>query len=276
MTWFFKYPHNPYVSCSVSLDFGSAQAYLRSLNDDDARPRVSIQHLLTAAVARVYREFPAANATIIGSRIYRHEHVGVAMPVNMLETGGSLGLETSLIFVERVDCLSLRGLALATQERVASLRDGEGKSNVWRNLAPLVGKLPDAVIHATLDAFEAICTIPFVGEAVHRSLPITVAVSNPGAAFSMPAGGAFRAASFAPPNRLFAVGSVLGVSALQDEVVPIAGRPEVRTMLPLIYVFDHRLFDGVMCARILNRLGTVLLSPEDCFGPAGDDGGAAA
>ncbi len=56
---------------------------------------------------------------------------------------------------------------------------------------------------------------------------------------------------------------------LQDEVVPVDGKPEVRTMLPMLYVFDHRLFDGVLAGKILTRLFEVLQSPEAHFGPDG-------
>ncbi len=47
------------------------------------------------------------------------------------------------------------------------------------------------------------------------------------------------------------------------------GRPEVRRMLPLLYVFDHRLFDGVLAGKILTRVFDVLQDPAAHFGPEG-------
>ena len=77
--WFFRSPGNPYVSLSVSVDFSVPGAYLERINALDG-PRVSLQHLVTAAIGRVYAEFPVANATASGGRIHRHPHVGAGTP----------------------------------------------------------------------------------------------------------------------------------------------------------------------------------------------------
>ena len=56
---------------------------------------------------------------------------------------------------------------------------------------------------------------------------------------------------------------------VQDEVIPVDGRPEVRPVLPVILVFDHRLFDGVMASRLLTRFASMLQDPASVFGPDG-------
>ena len=55
----------------------------------------------------------------------------------------------------------------------------------------------------------------------------------------------------------------------ENEVIAIDGQPAVRPMLPLVFIFDHRLFDGVMCTRILSRLGEILQAPQEYFGQDG-------
>jgi len=66
------------------------------------------------------------------------------------------------------------------------------------------------------------------------------------------------------------IGSLWGLSAVQDEVIAVDGEPQVRPMLPVLFVFDHRLFDGVIAGRIFTRLGDILRHPMEHFGPDGN------
>ena len=72
-----------------------------------------------------------------------------------------------------------------------------------------------------------------------------------------------------PPTRLIPLGSVFGISAIQDEVFVVDGAPKVSPGLPVLFIFDHRLFDGVMCSRIVRRLVELLQDPASAFGPSG-------
>ncbi len=247
--WFFREPYCPYVSLSVSADFGRARDYLAELNEA-REARVSIQHLVTAAIGRVYAEFPVANAKAGATRIQRFEHVGVAMPVNLLDGPAGAG-ETSLVVLERAEERSLVEIAEQTRRRVAGERVGKSEDRLMRMAYRVADRTPDAMLGLGLSALDRLSRVPFVGRRLHERFP------------------AMRGAAFSPPQRLIGVGSLVGVFPLQDEVVAIDGRPEVRPMLPLLYVFDHRLFDGVLAGRILTRLFEVLQAPEQHFGADG-------
>ncbi len=265
--WFFREPNNPYVSLSVSADFGRARDYLARVNET-AETRVSIQHLVTAAIGRVYAEFPVANASAGATRIRRFEHVGVAMPVNLLD-GPTGAAETSLVILERAEERSLVEIAAQTRKRVTGERTGKSENRVMRFAYRVADKTPFGIMDLGLTALDRLSRVPFVGRQLHERFPVTVVVSNPGAALGLPQGAAMRGAAFSPPQRLVGVGSLVGVFPLQDEVVPIDGTPQVRPMLPLLYVFDHRLFDGVLAGKILTRLFEVLQAPEEHFGADG-------
>ena len=79
LLWWFRWPANPYVCVSFAVDFGSAQAYLRDLAERHGRG-ITVNVLLAAAVGRVLREFPQANARIVGRRIVNRDHVSLAVP----------------------------------------------------------------------------------------------------------------------------------------------------------------------------------------------------
>ena len=73
---------------------------------------------------------------------------------------------------------------------------------------------------------------------------------------------------FIPPKMAY-LGTLFAVSVVQDEVVPVDGKPEIRPMLPLSFVFDHRIMDGVLAGSVVARFGEILHQPETVFGARG-------
>jgi pyruvate dehydrogenase E2 component (dihydrolipoamide acetyltransferase) len=55
--------------------------------------------------------------------------------------------------------------------------------------------------------------------------------------------------------------AILGVGRIQDKVVPYKGNIQVRQMLTLSLVFDHRLNDGAPAARFLQRIKQYIENP---------------
>ncbi len=266
LLWWFAWPSNPYVTVNFSVDFSAAQAYLDRLGE----PRVSIGALVAASVSRVLRTFPEANARIVGRRIVTPEHVGIAMPVNLLGHAGGSKRELGMALVERVDTLSLREVALASRATVKAEREGEPQNAFLRQLLGAVEGAPQRLVDATLGTLNHAMDRSALAERVYERFPVTTALSNAGAAIGRTPGLLFRGADIAIPLRLVHIGTFWGLTAVQDEVVAIDGAPAVRPMLPVIFLFDHRLVDGVMGSRIVARFGAILQDPEAEFGAAGE------
>ncbi len=55
--------------------------------------------------------------------------------------------------------------------------------------------------------------------------------------------------------------AILGVGRISPKVVPYHGSPEIRQMLTLSLVFDHRLIDGAPAARFLQYIKHVIEEP---------------
>jgi hypothetical protein len=272
LIWWFRQPADPYVSLNVAIDFTGARDYLAGLAA--ARPPVTVQHLLVACLGRVLREFPAANARIVGGRILPIDGVNVAMPVNLFgHPGGRRGRELSLALLERVDGRSLVEIARASASAVGAERLGRSASWTIRQAIRAAERAPPGVLERGLDVLDRVASSQAGAELAFRLLPASTALTNPAAALGRderPGDGLlFRAAALSPPRRLIHLGTLWGVSAVQDEVVAIAGKPAVRPMLPVLLVFDHRLFDGLVAGRILFRLGELLRAPAAAFGADG-------
>ena len=66
------------------------------------------------------------------------------------------------------------------------------------------------------------------------------------------------------------MGTFWGITGIQKEVIPIDGIPQIRPMLPIMFVFDHRLIDGFKASELSLELIKCFQNPEAYFG---DDGG---
>lgn len=272
LIWWFREPASPYVSLNVAIDFTAARAYLAGLAG--ASPPVTIQHLLIASVGRLLREFPVANARIVRGRIQPLDGVGVAVPVNLFgHPGGRRGRELSLALIERADEKTLLEIARASTAAVGAERLGRSSSWTIRQAIRAAERAPPGVLETGLDLLERVASSPGGAELAFRLLPASTALTNPGAALGgegrLGDGLLFRAAAISPPVRLIRLGTLWGASAVQDEVIAVAGKPAVRPILPVLFVFDHRLFDGVVAGRMLLRLAELLAEPAAAFGADG-------
>ena len=267
LLWWMGLPASPHISLSVTIGFKAALAYLERINRDQADV-VSINHFLVTAIGRTMAAFPQANARIIGTRIIREPHVGIAMPVDMSRLDGK-HQEVGLAIVERVETMSLWQVAEASRSRVSDEKRGRNQNPVVRGLTQAMERIPFPIVARSLDVLERIARHPVAARQLFLRAPVTSVVSNVGAPLAHANGVLFRGAAIQPAQRLLYVGTVWGLSAVQDEVMVVDGVAEVRPAIPVVFVFDHRLIDGVAAGRMLLHLTERIRNPEHEFGPLG-------
>ncbi len=270
LLWWFSPPESPWVCGNFTVDTTAAQAYLKRLNRDQ-EVKISLQHLISATVARALKEVPEANARIFGDRIVPQPHVGIAMPVNLLGHEGGKERELSMMIMEEVDKKSLCEVATIGRQRVKEERKGKMQNSFLANLMQLAKRLPPKANKIVFEKLDRALQSPVIAKKVFERLPVTTAISNPGSTYPSGMEGAlFQGGSFHPPQRIAQVGTFWGISGIQNEVIPIDGAPAVRPMLPVMLIFDHRLIDGVKAAQLSLLFVEIFLDPASYFG---DDGG---
>ena len=260
----------PYVTASISIDFSTALAYLERLNR--SQPRVSIQHLFSAAVARAYTEHPVANQRIVGGRIYQAPNVGIAMPVDLLgRKGEQIKGEVTMMALRKVETLSLRRIAELTRRQVGAEREGKSTDPLVDTMWKLAQGTPGPLQRLTWRSVGRMAHVGLLRRFVWKQAPITTAVTNPGSTYEGSVKVLFRGASIQPPSKFLHIGSLWGLSGIQQEAVVMDdGSIEARPMLPITFTWDHRLFDGVMASRVIRALVVALENPEDSFGVDGE------
>jgi pyruvate/2-oxoglutarate dehydrogenase complex dihydrolipoamide acyltransferase (E2) component len=265
LLWWFRWPSNPYVTVNFAVDFTNARAWLAALPP----PRVTIHHLVAGAIARTLAAYPVANARIVGDRIVPADHVGIAMPVSLLGHGGEESRELGMAVLERAETRTLREVAEATTRVVSEERRGAAQNPFIQSVIKVIEASPTPVVSGGLSLLDRMMRRQAVAERVYGMVPVTTGLSNAGAAIARPRGMLFRGADIAIPQRLVHIGTFWGTSAIQDEVIAVDGAPAVRPMLPVLFLFDHRLIDGVMAARVITRFGEIVMDPAKEFGSDG-------
>lgn len=261
LTWWFAAPYDPWVCINFAVDATAARAYLAAL---PRSPRVTMNHLVAAVIGRTLREHPYANGRVIHDKIVLLDEVRIAMPVSVVD--GDLGRELSLATVRGIDKLSLVEIAERSTRAVTAEREGRASDPWVRSLLAASSSLPGPAFNRAMDALDRVMNRSPASEALFRAAGMTTALSNVGATFGQQRGMLFRGASVSPPQRLFQVGTFWGCGAVQDEIVPVDGQAAVRPMLPVLFLFDHRLFDGVRAGRIATTFGDYFRGPASVLG----------
>ncbi len=270
LMWWFRQPWGiAYVSVNVAVDASAALAWLKALPPGPDGQRPTLQHLLAAAVGRSLARFPAANARIVGGQIVPSDRVGLAMPVNLVGVEGVGGAELGIAVVEDVHLKSVLEIAADTRRAVSGERKGKSANPLIRLMKTLAADLPQPAFEAVLDGMHRAVQHPRAASALFDAFPVTAGLTNPGASLAGVQGARMLGGAFSLPQRLVHVGTLWGITPVHDDVLAINGKPEVRPVLPVLLIFDHRLIDGVMAGRLLKHFVQILLDPAAAFGADG-------
>lgn len=172
--------------------------------------------------------------------------------------------------IEAVDDLTLTGLAAKATRGLRSEREGKPQNPVMKAMMSLGEAVPHSLYKVSLHAVDRAVNTAHVGDRIYRYIGVTTALSNVGSTIRPTDGLLFRGADLMLPNRLMQVGTFWGTGAVQDEVIPVAGVPTVRPMLPVVFLFDHRVIDGVRASKVLQTFADLFRDPEACFGADGE------
>ncbi|MBM73966.1 MAG: hypothetical protein CMK59_01090 [Proteobacteria bacterium] len=269
LMWWFAPPESPWVCGNFSIDVTTVQAYLTRINEQN-QTRVSLHNFISAAVARALKAVPQANSRIFGHQIVPQEDVGIAMPVNLIGHEGGGERELSMMVIEQVDKKSLVELAKVGRNRKDQERKGKMQNSFLAGLLKVFEKLPSQLNRRFLNRLDQASKNSHFAQKIFEHIPVTAAITNPGSTHPSDLQGVlFRGGSFHPPQRIAHVGTFWGITGIQNEVIPIDGQPQIRPMLPVMLIFDHRLIDGVKASELSFEFIKCFQEPEVYFGADG-------
>jgi len=231
----------------MELDVSAALAYLERVRSESGE-RITITHVVGAALGRALREVPEVRARIVMGRRLDLDTCDIGFAVDI--EGGS---DLAPVKVLGVDRLTPLEVARAVGAGAGRLRAGEDVA--YRRSSGIVRWAPSWGVRPAL-AFASL-----VAGGLGRS-----ALGQPGfplgTAFVSNVGSLGLDEAFLAPLPFARTPVYLAIGAIQDKAVVVDGEVAVRPVVVLVATADHRIVDGAHAGQLAGIVRDLLLHPE--------------
>lgn len=199
---------SPRVTFNIPVDTTAMSDFRSKANPKlkEQGVKISFNHIIMKACAKVLMEMPSINASLAGDMLTIHPAANIGLAV---------GLDEGLVVpnVKNCDAKYLSEIAVETDKHVAAARDNK----------------------LTMEDMT-------------------------GGTFTITNLGAYGITSFSPIINQPEL-AILGVNAIVDTPVVVDGQIVIRPMMNLSLTADHRIVDGVLAAKFLQKLTLYLENP---------------
>jgi pyruvate/2-oxoglutarate dehydrogenase complex dihydrolipoamide acyltransferase (E2) component len=229
------------IYARVEVDATAMEAYIEQIRLLTGE-RVSVTHIVGAALGRALREVPEVRARVVFGRIVELASCDVGFAVDI-----------------DGDQLSPRVIARQLSDGAARLRAGQDRAHRRSSLA--VRLAPTWVLQLLMPLIGLLSGGLGVGVLGQPGFPLgTGFVSNVG---SLGLDEAFLA-----PVPFARVPLYLAVGSTRDAAVVVDGAVVVRRQLVIVATADHRLIDGAHAGRLVTFVRALLADPAQLESPA--------
>lgn len=246
------------------LDLHQTLDYLDRWNDDPARPRLTLFHLLMTALARTLHERPQVNRFVTGRRIYQRNAVEISCSVVKAKNDDARLSVTKQRYQPEQGIIATRALI---EKAVATGRSNQ--RSVSEKEVALVTLLPRLLVPLVIRGQRLLDYFNLLPAAMIRNDPLyaSAMVSNLG---SIGIDAAY--------HHLFEHGTVSVFMAIGKVTrIPVASDDdsiEVRPVMTLRFAFDERIADGYYAARSFDLFQGLAEQPWRLEHPADKGPGA--
>ena len=241
------------IYARMEVDATAALAYLERVRAESGE-RVTITHVVGAALARALREVDEIRARVVFGRILPLEACDIGFAVDIAR-----GSDLAPVKVHDVDRLSPLEIARAVDAGAKRLRRGHDAA--YRRTSGLVRLVPAWTMRPVMAAASLVAGgfgRGFVGQ---PGFPL-------GTAFVSNVGTLGLDEAFLAPLPFARTPVYLAVGAIQDRAVVVDGHVVARPVLVLVATADHRVVDGAHAGHLATILRDLVTHPERLDHPA--------
>ncbi len=235
------------IHARMEVDASAALAYLDRVREQTGE-RVTITHVVGAALGRALREVPEIRARVVLGHLFALDTCDVGFAVD-IEAGSDL----APVKVADVDTLTPVQVARAVGLGAQRLRAHEDAA--YRRTSGIVRLAPSWVMRPAL-SFASL-----VAGGLGRS-----ALGQPGfplgTAFVSNVGSLGLDEAFLAPLPFARTPVYLAVGAIQDRPVVVDGAVVVRPVVVLVATADHRIVDGSHAGQMASIVRELVMHPE--------------
>lgn len=235
------------IYARMEVDVTAALTYLEHVRAESGT-RVTLTHVVGAALGRALRDVPEIRARVVFGRLVPLEACDIGFAVDI-----GNGSDLAPVKVADADRLSPVEVARAVEAGAAGLR--RGSDSAYRRTSRIVQRVPAWTMRPVMAASS------LVSGGLGRTL-----AGQPG----FPLGTAFVSnvgtlgldEAFLAPLPFARTPVYLAVGAVHDRAVVVDGEVVPRPVLVLVATADHRVVDGVHAGRMASVMRELLSHPE--------------
>jgi pyruvate dehydrogenase E2 component (dihydrolipoamide acetyltransferase) len=243
-TW--RAPTEGRIHARTEVDVSAALAHLEGLRASSG-VRVTLTHLVGAALGRALREVPEARSRVVLGRLRTTDDCTVAFAVDVED-----GFDLAPVRVADADRLTTVQVAERVEGAVSGVRGGTDRhhrrSNALVRLVPTWGMRPVLDVASLLVGGFG---VPAFGQPAR---PL-------GTAFVSNVGTLGLDEAFLAPAPFARTAVYLAVGAVRERPVAVDGEVVVRPVSVLVATADHRVLDGAHAGRLQKVLLELLADP---------------
>ena len=239
-------PSEGRIHARAEVDVSAALAHLATLRAEHG-VRVTLTHLVGAALGRALREVPEARARVVLGRLRPIEECTIAFAVD-IEDGSDL----APVRVREADRLTTLEVARAVEAGALTVRAGQDAS--FRRSSSIMRAVPFWAMRPVVDVAS------FVTGGLGRGL-----FGQPGrplgTAFVSNVGTLGLEEAFLAPVPFARVPVYLAIGAVRERPVVVAGEVVPRPTCVLVATADHRIVDGAHAGLLQQAMLAHLADP---------------
>lgn len=241
------------IHARMEVDVTAALAYLDRVRSESGE-RVTLTHVVGAALGRALRQVPEIRARIVLGRLVDLDTCDIGFAVDIAQ-----GSDLAPVKVHDVDRLTPLEVARAVGAGADRLRAHEDAAH--RRSSGIVRLAPSWAMRPAL-SFASL-----VAGGLGRS-----ALGQPGfplgTAFVSNVGSLGLDEAFLAPLPFARTPVYLAVGAVQDRAVVVDGEVVARPVVVLVATADHRIVDGAHAGQMAGIVRDLLLQPDRLDAPA--------
>lgn len=235
------------IYARMEVDVSAALAYLERVRAESGE-RVTLTHVVGAALGRALRDVPEIRARVVFGRLVPLESCDVGFAVDI-----GNGSDLAPVKVADVDRLSPLEVARAVDAGAARLR--RGTDVAYRRTSRLVHLVPAWTMRPVMAASSLVSGGLGRGLVGQPGFPL-------GTAFVSNVGTLGLDEAFLAPLPFARTPVYLAVGAVQDRPVVVDGQVVARPVLVLVATADHRVVDGAHAGRMATVVRELVTHPE--------------
>jgi pyruvate dehydrogenase E2 component (dihydrolipoamide acetyltransferase) len=243
-------PTDPTVYGRLEVDMSAALAYA-ARETERTGARVTPTHMVVRAIALALKNLPLANAIVRFSRIYQRRHVDVfcqvAIPGSQPDLSGAV--------IRNAADKRPGDIANELKQRADAVR--AGKDPDLERTRKTLDLIPSFLYRVVLGA------VAFLNYTLNLDLRWAGLPKNAfGSAMVTSIGSLGIPEGFAPLVPMSRTPVLVSVGKVEDRAVVRDGQVVVRPICVLCGTFDHRVMDGLLAGRLVERTLAYLSDPE--------------